>query len=537
MKKRFGHRWFVGAIAATAIAGCWEDDRSYVWQRERLVLGPIPLKDGVAYVDSGLDRVVALDLSEAQPRIDHFNIGRSATYATPTPAKDKLLVVTRGEEALVEGQVDEDPTLWVVDVTNPSIPVQSYPLGSPFDRLAIADDASLAVAYFSDSGADSAGFFRNPNELAFIDLSQPASEINPTLKTVRSFGSVPDGVVLSPPMSIPGALDPSPRIFAFVLAPNNLTVVDATNPDRNEVSIRLDIDDEAVRPREMVFAPNTATAYLRSDNARDVLEIILTFDEPQTTSPRENDYRPVLAQLGAGGGPSDIVVYDDASGRRFVLAATPSTGEIVVIDADTAQFRTVSTGDPIDRILLFPDGDGAVPQKAVLAAVGARLSRLHVLELGLITDELVQIDLDEIDLDQPVLDVVPVPGRDLAMIVHDDDRTVLGLLDMAFDSVSPLLGVGRLDSYAFSPDGRYLIGTTSGNERIGYVDLDNLHPSDLRLDDLPARVFALPNSRIVVDHGDPLGRVTIVPGAGAGRSDALVLSGFLMDGFLDAEEN
>ena len=51
-------------------------------------------------------------------------------------------------------------------------------------------------------------------------------------------------------------------------------------------------------------------------------------------------------------------------------------------------------------------------------------------------------------------DVVPVPGRDLAMLVHDDARTVLGLLDMATESTSPLLGVGKLDSYDFSPTAR-----------------------------------------------------------------------------------
>ena len=523
--------------AAACASACWEDDRDALWARERLLIGPIPLKDGVAYVDSGLDRVVSLDLGEARPRIDRFAIGRRAIYATPTPARDKLLVITRGEEAVVQGQIDQDPMLWVVDVANPQAPVQSYPIGSPFDRLAIADDASLVVAYFSGTGPDSEGFFRNPNELAVVDLSRPAGEQNPTLKTVRSFGAVPDGVVLSPPMSIPGAEDPSPRIFAFVLAPNNLTVIDASNPGRDEVSIRLDLDDEAVRPREMVFAPNTATAYLRSDNARDVLEIIITYEAPQTADVTENDYRPVLAELGAGGGPSDIAVYDDAAGRRFVLAATPNTGQVVVIDADTAQFRTISTSDPIDRILLFPSGEDAAPQQAVMASVGARLSRLHVLDLGRITDELVQLDLDPIELDQPVLDVVQGPGRDLAMVVHDDDRTVLGLLDMSFGSVSPLQGVGRLDTYAFTPDGRYLVGATSGVERVGYLELDNLHPSDMRLDDLPARVFALANGRVVVDHGDPLGRVTIIPSAGADRADALVLSGFLLEGYLDAEED
>ena len=105
-------------------------------------------------------------------------------------------------------------------------------------------------------------------------------------------------------MSIPNSADPTPRVFAFVLALNNITVLDATNPERHEVSIRLDIGGAAIRPREMVFAPNSATAYVRSDNARDVMEILINDDPPLGVDPLENDYRPALAELGAGGGPA-----------------------------------------------------------------------------------------------------------------------------------------------------------------------------------------------------------------------------------------
>ena len=49
--------------------------------------------------------------------------------------------------------------------------------------------------------------------------------------------------------------------------------------------------------------------------------------------------------------------------------------------------------------------------------------------------------------------IEPVPARELAMLVHDDQRTVLGLLDVTYGSVSPLQGVGRLDDYAFTPRG------------------------------------------------------------------------------------
>ncbi len=344
---------------------------------------------------------------------------------------------------------------------------------------------------------------------------------------------MPEGVTLSPPMIVPGAEDATPRTFAFVLSSNNLTLIDASHPERREVSVRLDLGGPAVIPREVVFAPNTSSAYVRSDNARDVLQVLIQAAPPETDE--HADFKPLLAELGAGGGPTDIAVYDDPTQRRYVLAATPNTGEIVVIDADTAQFRSVPVSDPIDRILLFPTGTDVAPTKALFASVGAKIPRVHVLDLVNIQDPLTQAKLHTIVLDKPVRDVVPVPGRDLAMLVHDDARTVLGLLDMDTLSTSPLLGVGKLDSYDFSPSGSYLIGATQAVSRVGFVALDNLHPTDFRLDDPPVRVLSTANAKIFVDHGDPLGHATIIPSPTSTRSDALVLTGFLTNDLLDQE--
>ncbi len=513
------------------VGGCWDDGRPIMWERDRTVLGPIPMKSQIAYVDSALDRVTLLDLTDDAPKISTTQIGRRAVVAVPSPDRHLLFVITRGEEAIVEGQIDQPPLFWVIDTVHPDVETVAYEIGSPFDRVAVAPDNSMVVAYFSAAGPDEAGFFRNPNELAIIHLAEPPSDTNPTLRNIRSFGSVPEGITLSPPMIVPGAADATPRTFAFVLSANNLTLIDASHPAQREVSVRLDLGGPAVIPREVVFAPNTSSAYVRSDNARDVLQVLIQATPPET--PEHADFKPLLAELGAGGGPTDIAVYDDPNQRRYVLAATPNTGEIVVIDADTAQFRSIPLADPIDRILLFPTGPDVAPTKALFASVTAKVPRVHVLDLVDIEDPLTQAKLHTIELDHAVRDVVPVPGRDLAMLVHDDARTVLGLLDMDTLSTSPLLGVDKLDSYDFSPSGSYLIGATPTVSRIGFVALDNLHPTDFRLDDPPARVLSTANAKIFVDHGDPLGHATIIPSPTATRADALVLTGFLTTNLLD----
>jgi hypothetical protein len=101
--------------------------------------------------------------------------------------------------------------------------------------------------------------------------------------------------------------------------------------------------------------------------------------------------------------------------------------------------------------------------------------------------------------------------------------------------VAPLQGVGRLDSYDFSADGGHLVGITRGVDRLGFLDMDNLHPSDLRLDELPDRVLALDGGALFVDHGGGFGLATVVPFPGAGRDDATMLRGFLLTGLLDQE--
>ena len=525
---------FTNIMAITALlaaASCaWEDDRSIRWDRDRAILGPVPLKTNIAYIDSALDRVTLLDLAESTTRITTKDIGRRAIHAVPSPDRHHLFVITRGEEAIHHGEIDQPPQFWALD-TDPANDAVAYAIGSPFDRVAVSPDNSIAICYFSAAGPDAAGFFRNPNELAVIDLNQPPSDTNPTLKTIRSFGSVPEGITLSPPMTVPGTSEA--RTFAFILSSNNMTILDVSHPDRREISIRLDLGGAPVIPKEVVFAPKTASAYVRSENARDVLQVIL--ETVPSAAPGSNDFRPVLAELGAGGGPTDIAVYDDASGQRYILAATPNTKEIVVIDADTAQFRSVPVADPIDRILLFPTGGDVPPHKALFASIASKTKRVYVLDLENITDPLTQAGLRPIALDKSISDVVPVPGRDLAMLVHDDNRTVLGLLDMETESTSPMLGLGKLDTYDFSPTGTHLIGATPSISRVGFVALDNLHPTDFRLDDPPARVLSTQNGKIFVDHGDPLGHATIIPSTSASREDATVLAGFLTINLLDSE--
>src|SRR5262245_42147236 len=108
-------------ITVLALAGCsWEDDRPIAWERQRAILGPIPLKSQIAYVDSALDRVTLLDLGADRPTLTQHAIGRRAIQAVPSPDRHFLFVITRGEEAIHDGEIDQPPMFWVIDTQNPN---------------------------------------------------------------------------------------------------------------------------------------------------------------------------------------------------------------------------------------------------------------------------------------------------------------------------------------------------------------------------------------------------------------------------------
>src|SRR5665811_921533 len=102
-------------LLLTLLVGCWDDTRPVGWSRTRTVLGPIPLKTQVACIECALDRVTLLDLANDQPAITTAQIGRNAEYAVPSPDRHRLFVITRGEEAIHAGEIDQAPLMWVLD--------------------------------------------------------------------------------------------------------------------------------------------------------------------------------------------------------------------------------------------------------------------------------------------------------------------------------------------------------------------------------------------------------------------------------------
>jgi hypothetical protein len=519
----------------TAGAGC--GGRGEAYENRLLTSTPIVVGHHLAFLDQTRERVTLVRPYTRE--VTHVDVGRQPSFMLPTPDGARLIVICKGWVATERDEADEPPSMVLIDPNAPTETV-SYDLGSPFDEVAVSPDSRFAVAFFSSTstpGVDEV--FRNPNAVALLDLNEPGSA--PMEKTVRSFGDVPLGVLFSPPEMAPlesdGALG-TPRTVAVVFADGYVTFLDMEHPERSEVTVHLTLPDhpQTVIPQEIVFAPEAGTIFLRCAGANDIYAFTLTARSPADST--ENDFVISINTLAAGSIPADVGVFTDG-GDRKILVANQGSQDLTIIDALTSEFVNIPIGDPVDRVLLYPEIE---PTVAVIFSQGSTRTRIHFLDLPEVETQVGQ-NHDVLTTNEPVQNIELIPGRDQALVLHNDTHSVMSVLDLTQRTLSPITAQGELGGYVFTADGAHLAGFTYSTTQVGLIDLSNLAVRTLQLTHAPMRIFALQadvdttdaeSRAVVVDHGDPAGRLSVIPNpSDPSRTSTFVLSGFLYDGLLD----
>ena len=509
----------VTGLLALSLPGC--GDRPAVWTASLTINGPHKVDDRVMWVDGTRGAVFSLDpVSETVQRL---RIDPHTAFATPSPARKRLLVLTSGTDPVTKGQTLLSAALTVIAVGAKGAFVEHiYPLSAPFDRISVAPDESTAIAYFSDAGGDGGAFFRNPNELAIIDLSTAAGAANPAFRTIRSLGSTPLGIAWSPKVTL-GAT--APRMLALVLSKNYVTYLDLAHPGRPEITVPLQPGDAAgtVKPDQVLFADD-GTAFVRASGSDDVFAIAL---EPRpTTDPMVNDFRPLVNQPSAGKVARDMLLFSD--GGHAQLLTVNTSQDLALIDAASSEFTIIPAGAPVDAILPVPSVN---PTAAVIFSRSQPQSFVQFVDLKNLAAGGAK-NITRRALARPVHDLVPVPGGTEVLVIHDDARTIVSILDLGPRRTdTPIQGRVPLASFDFTDDG-FLVGVSPKLDHLGVLDLTTFKTLDVRLDANPVRVLAV-GGRIVIDHGESQGRVTILPAATAKRDEARSLWGFFLQGLFD----
>jgi hypothetical protein len=530
------------AFVALATGACGE--RAEIWDRPWDVRGPVPLLEQVAWLDAAREDLVTVGPEGTADGRFSFDVvrqpvGRNPAFLVSSVDRRRALVVTHGTLGGA-GLEEEEPRLYDLDPAGEE-PPQTYSLRSPFDALALSADGKWALAYFAGAAAV------NPNLTAVVRLDRDPGASNPTLRSIRPYGSRPLAVHFLEDLVI----GERPRQLALVFSEGYVTLFDIEHLDRRDTTVFLSAREEtgAVAPAGMVVAEGDAAdpegaapyVFLRVPWEPDVYALNLK-EDPEREDESENDFQPVVNVIPLPAAPSDFAVFDGAGGKTLLAVSPAGTaGAAAVLDPRTTSTWTVTLDARATAVRVFdgvPADDGDTQQVALLWAAGdASETRAGFLVLDNVEERLHR-NLQTVDVGAPVLQVIPTGDPLRVLLVHDSWEGSVSILDVAERTVQRL-GVDVVpDLWAMDPGGRSFFFTAEGRSGLFSLALDVGLPQEIRLDAEPSRLFVLPTSggeALVIDHGWETGYVTVLPLDDPDRDRASSLQGFLAAGALDVD--
>ncbi len=500
-----------GSLLALLVVGC--GSRSPRFDEIPKLLDPVAVDDYVVFIDTGRAEARLLDVTGAKapsaPVV--VPIVADATHVEPRNGHtDQLLLLCAGQRD-VQGVVPEDPGLVLLGADGHST---TWRYDSAFDRIVQSEDGRFAFLFF-DPTTGTSDVLKNPNEVAVIDLD--AKNSMPALKTLRSLGQSPQSVAFSDkPVSIGG----SDRSLAVVLLNKDFAVVDLSHLERSEYTVELTKPGTSTLSAAQVLFSTDETppkVYLRATGTDDVFVVSI---EPLTgatgaaTSPAgDNDFALSFNQFGTGTGaaPSDLALFADG-GKTRLLVAGAGNSTAIVVDADTGDTTSVTLPAAESQIHLYtgPKPSDATPaQRALLYTPGGQ---------SVVFLDLAGFGSENNRAGNPELLTLSAPYAKLQIL--DDDTVMLlnqlnglSLLKLGDRSLSPITGPNLVDAV---PDlAVNKLWLSPAGDRLGYLDLSNFHPNEVRLDAPIEHLVRVPsksktNPKVLVTHPSSLGSLTVL---------------------------
>ena len=520
-------------------AGC-DEGRDGIFESVPSTMSPIALDGSLAFVSATFEKTyfLSFDNDSDEPAVETFRVGRSPYAAFASVDNEKLLVICHGA---VEGDVNEEDaeeeSLHVVDPAAGDTTV--FFLGSPFTGISESESGKWAVAYF---GSPVPG--TNPNLMAILDLDGEPSDANPVIRDIRTLGGSVLSVVFLENIDVAvreGGEDTLLRKnLALVLHDSYVTLMDLDNPGRSEISVRLTVPGlggSVIPTRDDVIVakdPNgiSSRVLLRSDNASDIFAI--TFVGLAAGGPDDNDYRVSLNQLSVDvepdAAPSDMEMFEDG-GRKLVIAANRTTGDIAIVDPESTMVTTVTTDFPVKNILLFDEG-----RMALLYAIGGEMGYFVTLEN---IEEEKERNLEQYSFGGPLDYFMPVPERDFAAFTLSGYYQRLLFIDLVDREMAEvyLSGSSQNARFLMYPGGRQMLISPANLSEVWFIDdMESYHINRIIVDRAVTGVWLLPGiGKVVLDHGFSEGYVTFLDMDDPKRSGAVSAWGFLFEDVLSVD--
>lgn len=515
--------WVVLAAASLISCGGRSDD----YAKRIDPMQPASIRDNVVFIDRGRDKAYILDVGQSKPPatpvIADLPTNPMKFERRANGEQNQLLVLCGGKPDDDQGKAE--PAALVILGAHGV--VRKYPLASRFNAMIQSDDGSLALVFFDlDAAQQVNSLLFNPNEVQLIELDRAPSSDNPRLRSLTSLGSVPRTMFFSPAMEIGGM---SHRL-GVVLFDSEIAILDLDRNDSDVVTIPLgDPANGSLALSQVLFDEAQAKIYVRGSSSNDVYVVSLA-PNPDGAS---GDFVASVNQLGAGLGPSDMVLYSDVDVANRLLVVSSGSSQAFVIDADSSRVTPIALESGASKILRF---NGPKPfetesaERALLYQEGSNaVTFLDLTDL----EERTTRNAELLALSQPYSRVLQL-DENLVLLIHQS--TGLSLLDLANRSVQPIQSANNLSQAIVAFDKLWL--APEGEQRIGFLDLERFHPSEVHLDAPTVAAVDVPSERrgrFVVSHQSSVGYITVLDAKTPDVEHAYSLRGFLVAGALEGK--
>jgi hypothetical protein len=328
------------------------------------------------------------------------------------------------------------------------------------------------------------------------------------------------------------------RRLAVVLSDTNVTLIDLTHLNRLETTVDLSgaQGDALVKPKQVLFNPNRPELYVRGASSNDIFVFTLAeragSDTESAGMRPHNDFRPSIDQLGVGGLPSDMALYETEDTTRL-LVLSAQTQQASIVDTATSQITSVTLPSPATKVLLFDAASPRDDQKARRALLyqpaGDTVLFLDLEELETRGSR----NLEPLRLSNSIAKVIPLLEQGQVLFLHPEGQGV-SLVELARRTINLISSNAPLTDATFDAERKRLWVGPVGQDFVGWLDLQSGDTQEVLLDAQIATMVPMLNvGKIAILHESDVGHITVIDAAKPERETAHSARGFLISGLLD----
>lgn len=469
---RAGGPGLFGCLLVAAAFGC--GGREGELEEPLFAEDGIGLRRAVVLPDAPLSRVVVLTApSPHELSVTPLPVGENLARMVPSVDGHGLLVLSQGERPRLDAD-DELPSLTLIDTSATPRVRARYTLPDAFSNVTLDPTGRWAVL----SGAGD-NFVSNPNQLVFLDLSQP--DFEPITKTIRSFGAAPERFQFTEPLDVPGG----ERRFLIVESRQDITLVDLDALDRPEVTIPLPLTPGGApgRPLQVVAHAGTpdvpADAQLAIRLADDPNLVLVNFVPSEDAG---QGFNLTLNLVDVEGPPASLDFVTTDAGLRLA-ALVPSRNQASLVHPTSTRVERVALPAGFDQFRRVTEGLLAEEEPGDVALLwSARTSMVAFWSLGR-TESQAFRSVEVLNLETTVNTLLDVPGEALGyrkLLASPDSRFFV--LDLRSRQSFPMFASNPGLQLNVAADGLRAWAFARSTPRFAKVDLTTLEPTSLEIE-------------------------------------------------------